>query len=324
MGIANLEKAKGFQQQQNWAQALRYGEIAATKLKQLKDRRLETVIDINDALTCKFNALNFMARHKEAKECAEERYTLWAMNQMRNPGSISSALALIQCCMHNEEFEDAENYARHAMFMINEMTDNYIPAERRSRFLADGSYYLAMAVLHLARTGGIPSEEKKKAGDEAIASARQALKIHSQLEGTESARAAHDMTALADVLDYFNNKDDDEVLRLHEQGILIFRREQCNCPNVATSEDNLGTAYINRANRAKAVNDLDRYMANLEMALPHLREAVRIYQVNNHVDSAEMNLRIVAQVEKRIQAIRSEQAAAVAAAAAAAAATRDE
>ena len=140
VGKANLAKSKGFQREQNWVQSLRYGEIAATKLKQLKDRRLETVQLIDDALRCKYNALNFMGRYKEAQECAEERYGLWAINQMRNPGSINAAIGLIQSCLHNQEFEDAERYARHAMFMINDMADNFILSEQRPRFLAIGSY----------------------------------------------------------------------------------------------------------------------------------------------------------------------------------------
>ena len=61
--------------------------IAATIGKQLKDRRLETVIIINDALTVKFNALNSTDQFREAKECAEECYTLWAMNHLRHPGA---------------------------------------------------------------------------------------------------------------------------------------------------------------------------------------------------------------------------------------------
>ena len=91
VGKANLDKASGFEDQRNWIPALRYAEIATTKLKKLKDRRLETVDIINSALECKYNALNFMGRHREAKEVAEERYTLWAMNHMRNPGSIDAA-----------------------------------------------------------------------------------------------------------------------------------------------------------------------------------------------------------------------------------------
>ena len=192
VGKANLEKARGFVLEQNWVQSLRYGEIAATKLKQLKDRRLETVLLINDALTCKFNALNFMARDGEAKECAEERYTLWAMNQMRNRGSIYAAFGLIQSCLHNKEFEDAERYTRHAMFMINEMTDDFIPSDQRTKFLADGSYYLARSIHRLAMAGGIPPEEKQKAGEEAIELARQALKLHTQLHGTENDDVAGD------------------------------------------------------------------------------------------------------------------------------------
>ena len=43
VGITHLTKAKGFNRERNWAQTLRFAEITATKLKQLKDRRLETV-----------------------------------------------------------------------------------------------------------------------------------------------------------------------------------------------------------------------------------------------------------------------------------------
>ena len=305
VGKANLEKARGFVLEQNWVQSLRYGEIAATKLKQLKDRRLETVLLINDALTCKYNALNFMARDGEAKECAEERYTLWAMNQMRNSGSLNAAFALIESCLHNKEFEDAENYARHAMFMINDMADNFIPSDQRPRFLAEGSYWLARAIYRLAEAGGIPPAEKQKAGEEAIELARQALKINTQLHGTENADVVGAMNALADVLGYFNDVDDDEVLRLYEQVIAIFRRMQgSSSPNVAVGEGNLGNMYTIRALRAQTANDLDRCLANLELTLPHYREAVRIYRVINHMDSAETALRSVAQTEENIQQIR--------------------
>ena len=92
--------------------------------------------------------------------------------------------------MLNHDFEGAEHYARHAMFMINEMTDNFIPSEQRSYFLADGSYHLAQAIFNLAQTGGIPPGEKQKAGEEAIALACQALELHIRLYGTESAKVA--------------------------------------------------------------------------------------------------------------------------------------
>ena len=302
VGMANLAKAKGFERDRNWVQSLRYGEIAATKLKQLKDRRLETVQLIDAALTCKFNALNFMDRNREAMECAEERYTLWAMNQMRNPGSINAAFTLIQSCLQNKKYEDAEHYARHAMFMINEMTDNFIPSDKRPRFLAEGSFWLAKAIYWLAQAGGIPLEGKQKAGEEAIASARQALELHTRLHGTESAKVAGSMAALADVLDHFNDVDDDEILRLHEQAIAIFGRlEGSSSVNVATGKNQLGGVYTNRARRAEAANDLDRSMANLELALPHLREAVRIFRAINQEDRANYSLRNIAQVEKTIQ-----------------------
>ena len=71
VGMANLVKARGFHSQRNFVQILHYAEIAATKLTKLKDRSLETVQLIDAALICKYNALNFMGRHREAKECAD-------------------------------------------------------------------------------------------------------------------------------------------------------------------------------------------------------------------------------------------------------------
>ena len=197
VGKANIAKASGFHKN-NWLQTLRYAEVAATKLKQLKDRRLDTVQLIDKALSLKYDSTQHLGRHNEAMECAKECYTLWAMNHLRNPGSIKAALALIQCCLFNDEHEDAEHYARHAMLMINEMTDNFIPADQRSQFLADGSYYLATAIFRFAYSRGIPPEEKQRVGEEAIAYARQTLQIHTQLRGNDSVAVAADMTALAD------------------------------------------------------------------------------------------------------------------------------
>ena len=311
VGMANLAKAAGFQDQHNWVQLLHYGELAATKLKQLKDRRLETVQAINDALIYKFDALKFMARHREAMEYAKERYTLWAMNHMRNPGSMRAALSLIESCLNNGEFEDAVLYAREAMFMINEMTDNFIPTDLHPWFLAEGSYYLAQALFRLAHAGGIPPEEKQKAGVEAIALARQALEIYIQLHGTESAKVANSTGNLADILDFFNDVDDDEFLRLHEQSIAIYRRVQGSSSyNVAAGENQLGNAYYNRSKRAYAARDLDRCLANLELALPHYREAARIFQAISHVDMADNSLHHIAKVEEMIRMVAARLAAA--------------
>ena len=311
VGRANLAKALGFNQQRNWMQTLRYGELAATKLKQLKDRRLDTVENIDTALVCKLDALQRLNRQREAHEIAKERYTLWAMNHMRNPGSMRAALSLIQCCIHNGEYEDAEHYARHAMFMINEMTDNFIPADERPKFLADGSYYLARAIHRLAEAGGIPPEDKQKKGEESIELARKALEIYTQLHGTMSAEVAGSMSSLANVLGYFNDVDDDDVLRLLEQSIAIYRRvEGSSSVNVAACENNLGNAYKKRAGRAQAANDLDRELANLELTLPPLREAARIYSTANRVDDADDVLRKVTQTEEFIRRIGIARAAA--------------
>ena len=57
VGKANLTKAQGFQEQRNWVQVLRFAELVITKLKLLKDRRLETVQIIDKALSCKCNAI---------------------------------------------------------------------------------------------------------------------------------------------------------------------------------------------------------------------------------------------------------------------------
>ena len=383
VGMAHLAKARGFVQERNWAQSLRYADLAATKLKQLKDRRLETVDLIDDALRSRYAALLFMSRHREALECAEENYTLWAMNHLRNPSSIRAALRLINCCLHNDKNEDAVCYGHHAMFMINEMTDNLIPVEERPPFLADISRLLAEAIHGLAEDGGYPPAEKQKAGEEAIALARQALEIHTQLHGTESVKVAGDLGTLADVLEYFNNVDDDQVPCLHEQALAIFGRlEGHSSLNVATCEGklsrmfdkrakraldagdsdkcivnlelalphdreaarifrivdhvdsadealcnltqtlgNLGSLYFNRSLTARGANDLDRELANLELALPHYREAARIYQEINRMDKANESLKNIDIAEKRIRELGTARAAAAAAAAAAATAT---
>ena len=319
VGIANLAKVKGFHDERNWEQTLRYGELAASKLKQLKDRSLKTVQLIDLALGCKFDALQFLGQHRDAIECAEERYTLWAMNHLRNPGSMTAALGLIQSCLHNEEYEDAERYARHAMFMIAEMTDNFIPADLQPRFLADVSYLLARAIHGLAKAGGIPPEGKQKAGEEAIAFARKAIEIHTQLHGTEGVVVAADLGTLADALDYFNNVDDDEILRLLEQAIATYRRvEGTSSSNVAVGETKLGNAYVSRSRRAEAANDLDRCLSSLELSLSHFHEAARINTANNLDDTADNDLCAVAGLEERIQQIRMARSARVSATAAAA------
>ena len=73
--------------------------------------------------------------------------------------------------------------------------------------------------------------------------------------------------------------------------------------NVAAGENKIGNAYAKRAYRARDANDPDRYMTNLELALPHLREAARIYRVNNISITADKARRRVALVEESIRQV---------------------
>ena len=150
--------------------------------------------------------------------------------------------------------------------------------------------------------GDMPPDEQREAGVEAIMLARRALEISKQLYGTASSNIANVMSLLSDVLDYFNDVDDDEVRRLNEQSKAIYARVQGSLSvNVAANEDNLGLMYKRRAERALAANDLDRYMDNLMLALPRRREAVRIYRAIHHVDDADRVERAAVSVEERLR-----------------------
>ena len=130
------------------------------------------------------------------------------------------------------------------------------------------------------------------------------------------------MSSLASILDYFNDVDDDEFLRLYEQAIAIFSRvEGSSSVNVAIGENNLASAYKIRANRAEDANDRDRCIANLELTLIHLREAARIFRANNHVEKADILLHEITKVEEIIAALAAG-ALAIAVVALAAAVTR--
>ena len=316
MGMAHLQKAKGFNRDRNLVQLLRYSELALGKLKQLKDRPIEA---IDEALTCKFNALNFMGRNRDALECATERYCLY-LTTHTHPPAIVASFDLIESCIHNEEYEDAELYARTTWETITLSRDSHIPDDRRQYFTARGAYSLARAMLHLARNGDVPPEANQAAGQEAIGLARRALEINTQLHGLEHDHVANAMSLLADALDYFNNVDDDEVLRLYEQSIAITARVAgSSTVNVAESEKNFAIAYCERAKRAHAANDLDRELANLELALPHLREALRIFRAVDHADRADDEAQCAVQVEEKLRQCTIARAAAAAAAVAAAA-----
>ena len=301
MGMSHLDKASGFDREHNWPQSLRYSDLAATKLMQMKDRPID---DISDALSRKCTALGFMDQHREQLECAKEWYCLWN-TKPTDMGAINAAFALISSCLSNKEYVDAVLYASTLWEIINHKHDNKIPEDQRQSYIADGAYYLAAATVRSAQAGGIPPEEKQKAGQEAIALARRALEIHMLLCGAESNDVANSMSVLAEALDYFNDDDDEEVLRLLEQAKAIHARVfGSSSQNVAICEGKLGNAYFKRADRAHAANNLDRNAANLELALPRYRESARICRTIGNADKAdeaaemavivEMNLRQVA------------------------------
>ena len=316
VGMAHLEKARGFNRDDNLVQTLRYSDLALVKLKQLKDRPIEAM---DHALTYKFNALNFMDRNREALECAQERYCLY-LTRHTHPPAIHASFDLIESCIHNEEIFDAELYARTTWETITLSRDSHIPDDERQYFTARGAYYLAKAMLNLAVNGDIPPEANQTVGREAIALARRALEIYTQLYGLEDNKVgftcfkvgfkANVMLLLASVLDYFNNVDDDEVIRLYEKSIAIAARVEGSLSvNVAAGEGNLGIAYKRRAKRARAANDLDRYVANLELSLPRYREAARIYRAINYVDAADYTEQSILKVEEGLRQIRVARAA---------------
>ena len=310
IGMAHLQKARGFDRDNNWLQTLRYSELALVKLKQLNDRPIE---DIDEALRFKFNALNLMARNREALECAQERYCLY-LTCHTHPPAIEASFALIESCIHNEEYEDAELYARTTWETITLSRDSHIPDNKRQEFTAQGAHYLAKAMLHLAQHGDIPPEANQTVGQEAIGLARRAVEIYAKLDGLEHIHVANTMLVLADTLDYFNNVDDVEVLRLYEQSNSIFGRVEGRLSvNVAVGEKNLAMVYHNSARRARAANELDREMANLESELTHLREAARIYRAANHMASADRVAQLIVDVEEKMRQCTAASAAAAAA-----------
>ena len=308
--MANLVKAYGFCRAHNHAQTLRCSDLAATKLKQLKDRPIEA---IDEALKMKHYSLLFMGRHGESLECAKEWYCMY-LTKHTHPPAMKAGFALIESCIHNKEYFDAVLYARTNWETITLSRDSHIPGDQKERFIAQGAFFLAKATLSLAEHGGIPPEEQQEAGREAIMLARKALEIQTQLYGLENVETAGDMDLLALILDHFNDADDDEVFRLHKQAKDINARLQGSLsPNVAGGERNLGASYFRRASKAKDANDLDRCVANLELALPHYREAARIYREINHVDKADKAARDAEKIEQ-LRLITIERAAAVAAA----------
>ena len=296
IGMAHLEKAKGFHRDRNWPQTLRHADLAATKLKLLiKDRPVEI---IDEALGRKYDALSFMGRHREALECAKEWYCLWPTKHT-HPPAIQASFCLIESCIFNNEFFDAALYARTLWETITLSQDSHIPEHLLQNFTARAAFELARATSALAQTGGIRTQDMQEAGVEATMLARKALEINTKLYGIESCEVAENLGILAIIIDYFNGVDDDEVLRLYQQMKAIFvRKEGTLSRNVAAAEANLGTSYCNRAKRALDAHDLNRQVANLELALPHFRESARIFRAINHMEKANQYDEKVVNAEK--------------------------
>ena len=127
MGAVHLLKAYGFQRENNWSQALRHSDLAASKMMQLKDRPLEA---ISSALECKCTSLGFLGRDREQLECAKEWYCLWN-TKPTDLGAIDAAFFLIQGCIDNKIFDDARLYASTLFEIINHKHDNKIPDDKR-------------------------------------------------------------------------------------------------------------------------------------------------------------------------------------------------
>ena len=242
-----------------------------------------------------------MGRYREALECAKERYCLY-LTSHTHPPAINASFNSIESCIHNEEYEDAALYARTTWETITLSRDSHIPDNDRQYFTATGAYYLARAMLSLAQSGDVPPEANQTAGQEAIVLARRALEIHTQMHGTEHQHVAVDLGLLARALEYFNNVDDDEVLRLFEQSNAIHARvDGSSSVNIGVEQHNLGDVYRSRARRARAENDLDRELTNLELSLSHFVEALRIFRCLNLVDNIDASARAVVVVEEKLR-----------------------
>ena len=295
VGMSYLQKAERFGRDRNYVQLLRYSELDLVKLKQLNDCPIEA---LDDALRLKFNALNFTNRNREALACAQERYCLY-LTTHTHPPAIRASFQLIESCIHNKEYEDAALYARTTWETITLSRDSHIPDNLLQWFTAQGAFFLARAMLELAQNGDIPPEANQTVGQEAIGLARRALEIHTRMHRLEHADVADDMKLLAHALDYFNDVDDDEALRLYEQSISITTRvEGSMSANIAAVRYNLGRLYFKRAHRCRTTNGLILVMSNLEKALSHYTEAARIYKAINYTERADDAVLHVANVEE--------------------------
>ena len=264
----------------------------------MNDRPIEIIDEI---LTGKCYALNAMNRYREALECAKQRYCLHSIHYT-HPPAIEASFRLIECCIVNGEFFDAALYARVLWETLTLSRDNHITEVQRQSYIARAAHELSRSTMMMAKKGGIPPGKKQAAGQEAIMLARKALEMHTQQHGIESEQVATAMGTLADVLGFFVG--DEEVPRLLEQSIAIFARVKGTLTlSVAAGENNLGVVYQDRAKRAHTDNDLDRCVANWQLALPRYREAARIYRALTFVEKADSVTRDADAVEETLRQV---------------------
>ena len=76
-----------------------------------------------------------MGHFRDALESDKERYCLYLTCHTHLP-AIEASLALIQCCVFCDEFEDAELYARTLWETITLSQDSHIPEDRQQEFIA--------------------------------------------------------------------------------------------------------------------------------------------------------------------------------------------
>ena len=158
--------------------------------------------------------------------------------------------------------------------------------------------------------GVLPRTLAENGHEKAIALIRKALEIETELFGANSIEVIENKGTLARVLDYFNDVDDDEAIRLYEQVISVYSRlDGSSSASVATNKQNLGLVYIHRYNRAFLAHDLDRQLVNMELALPYYHETVRIFRAINYLDEADNNAQSVTRIEEVIRRVRTELAA---------------
>ena len=286
MSQSRYDKAVDFSKSRNFEQTLRFCDLALGKFNAIKKRPLD---DVSRILAIKCQTLHQLGQHAESLQCAEEKYNLWAIARgPAHPSTIDASFFLVECLQLNQKVEDAHLFA-HTIWEIihtNNHVDNDIPGEKVQGYVATAAYLLARAIYRLDQSGGLPPEEKQKAGEEAIARARQSLEIRIQLYGAEHGLVATASTVLASALDYFTDCSNDEALRLQKQAIEIFRRVEGNLSaNVASSVNSLGVTYYNRAQNS--LDDVENYKAALELALLHFRESAGIFRAMNHMDDAD-------------------------------------